>query len=318
MTKEYGKPGAVVLFGFSFVWPHVKLALLHLFFYLPMTSRGRRNGNYWLAVFGKWSFTDVLVMSALVGVFHLTLDTTASEVWDSAGPDLIETCGGTCGTFMHEKTHPFEGIGQAIEAKLPPLQKFNDWNREQQDKMDAAWDEFVTKQKEKMDSAWDNVFHHGQAPSADFSCSCAWTANFACPDAPMPGNKGYAQKDNSACYAYCCPEDGAASQPSTGLASRIPKVTTAWDNFVDSMKAQPASPAPPQPTQRASIPPLLLPAPSRLRSPLASAPLSPLPPLSPPPSPAPLTRPHRRRWQRTLPTGWGKPRAPAAAPTSAR
>ena len=141
MTKEYGKPGAVVLFGFSFVWPHVKLALLHLFFYLPMTSRGRRNGNYWLAVFGKWSFTDVLVMSALVGVFHLTLDTTASEVWDSAGPDLIETCGGTCGTFMHEKTHPFEGIGQAIEAKLPPLQKFNDWNREQQDKMEAALQE---------------------------------------------------------------------------------------------------------------------------------------------------------------------------------
>ena len=79
MTKEYGKPGAVVLFGFSFVWPHVKLALLHLFFYLPMTSKGRRNGNYWLAVFGKWSFTDVLVCATLVGVFKLTIDSTARE-----------------------------------------------------------------------------------------------------------------------------------------------------------------------------------------------------------------------------------------------
>ena len=79
VTKEYGKPGAVVLFGFSFVWPHVKLALLHLFFYLPMTSKGRRNGNYWLAVFGKWSFTDVLVCATLVGVFKLTIDSTARE-----------------------------------------------------------------------------------------------------------------------------------------------------------------------------------------------------------------------------------------------
>jgi len=80
VTKYYGQSAAAVLFGFSFVWPHVKLCLLHLFFYLPMASRSRRNGNYWLAVFGKWSFTDVLVLSTLVGVFHLTVDTTAHDV----------------------------------------------------------------------------------------------------------------------------------------------------------------------------------------------------------------------------------------------
>jgi len=96
VTKEYGKPGAVVLFGFSFVWPHVKLALLHLFFYLPMTSRGRRNGNYWLAVFGKWSFTDVLVCATLVGVFKLTIDSTADKIWQKAAPDLNAACVSAC------------------------------------------------------------------------------------------------------------------------------------------------------------------------------------------------------------------------------
>lgn len=104
VTKHYGQAAAGVLFGFSFIWPHLKLALLHLFFYLPMASRARRNGNYWLAVFGKWSFTDVLVLSTLVGVFHLTVDTTAHDVWSKAAPDLVQTCQDTCFEWIKKET----------------------------------------------------------------------------------------------------------------------------------------------------------------------------------------------------------------------
>ena len=61
--KSYpGRPAAAALFSFSFVWPHLKLVLMHLFFYLPLPSAFRRNGNYWFAFFGKWSLTDVLTM----------------------------------------------------------------------------------------------------------------------------------------------------------------------------------------------------------------------------------------------------------------
>ena len=57
-----GRTSAAVLFSFSFVWPHLKLLLMHLFFYLPLPPTLRRNGNYWFAFFGKWSITDVLTM----------------------------------------------------------------------------------------------------------------------------------------------------------------------------------------------------------------------------------------------------------------
>lgn len=69
-----GRIGAVLLFISSFLWPHVKLTLLHFFFYARVRPSTRRNGNYWLAFFGKWSFADVLVMISLLGVLDLHID----------------------------------------------------------------------------------------------------------------------------------------------------------------------------------------------------------------------------------------------------
>ena len=57
-----GRAAAVVLFIFSFAWPHVKLVLLHIFYYMPFRPGPRRNGLYWFAILGKWSLADVLVM----------------------------------------------------------------------------------------------------------------------------------------------------------------------------------------------------------------------------------------------------------------
>lgn len=50
---------AALLFLFSFLWPHVKLMMLLCCLFVPFTRLARRHTLYWLAVFGKWSFTDV-------------------------------------------------------------------------------------------------------------------------------------------------------------------------------------------------------------------------------------------------------------------
>ena len=40
-----GRPAAAALVLFSFVWPHLKLLLLHFFYYRPLSPSARRNGN---------------------------------------------------------------------------------------------------------------------------------------------------------------------------------------------------------------------------------------------------------------------------------
>lgn len=71
-----------MLFIFSFIWPHLKLFLLHLFFYLPLTPSFRRNGNYWLAFFGKWTLADVLVMSCLLGLLNIDASSSLLSFWE--------------------------------------------------------------------------------------------------------------------------------------------------------------------------------------------------------------------------------------------
>jgi hypothetical protein len=63
--KSYpGRAAGLVLFSWSFLWPHIKLAAMHLAFYLPLPSGVRRNIFFWLALFGKWSLTDPLLSCA--------------------------------------------------------------------------------------------------------------------------------------------------------------------------------------------------------------------------------------------------------------
>ena len=64
-----GRTAAALIFLFSFAWPHLKLLLLQLAFFAPLSSRARRNANFWLAFFGKWSLTDVIVMCVIIALF---------------------------------------------------------------------------------------------------------------------------------------------------------------------------------------------------------------------------------------------------------
>jgi len=76
--------------------PHVKLLLLHLFFYLPLRAAVRRNGNYWLAFFGKWTLADVLVMCVLVGLLNLTASLDLPEAWRQLEPAFDGACATAC------------------------------------------------------------------------------------------------------------------------------------------------------------------------------------------------------------------------------
>jgi len=78
-----GATAAMVLFAFSFVWPHLKLLLLHIFYYAHLSPGLRRNALYWFAFFGKWSLADVLVMAVIIGLFNLHIDMSFVDVWEN-------------------------------------------------------------------------------------------------------------------------------------------------------------------------------------------------------------------------------------------
>jgi len=109
-TSYPGAHSAIVLFAVSFVWPHLKLVLLHLFYYLRLSAGMRRNGLYWFALFGKWSLADVLVMAVVIGLFNIQVTTSYTELWeDLQANDFEKVCIELCLTnttqFGNETTY---------------------------------------------------------------------------------------------------------------------------------------------------------------------------------------------------------------------
>lgn len=92
-----GRVSSAVLVAASFIWPHVKLLLLHVTFYQRLAKPSRRNRNYWLAFFGKWTLIDVLVWCACIGVMHgLSVQDSILSLWAKVEPSGIEMCTGYC------------------------------------------------------------------------------------------------------------------------------------------------------------------------------------------------------------------------------
>ena len=100
---EYpGRFASAILAALSLIWPHVKLILLMVFFFAVFSMRARRNNFYWVAVFGKWSFTDVLAMACMVAVFNVLfqIPDLLTVVWGRLAHDNIyglctENCDGS-------------------------------------------------------------------------------------------------------------------------------------------------------------------------------------------------------------------------------
>ena len=115
-----GRPAAGLLFWWSFVWPHVKLLLLHLFFYLPVRQTVRRNVNYWLAFWGKWSLADVLVMAAVLALFDLDLNESIVDLWANAAPNFRPMCDAICLESFDNATNLSRIDFHNGSAPLPP------------------------------------------------------------------------------------------------------------------------------------------------------------------------------------------------------
>ena len=136
------KPLAAAIFVWSFVWPHLKLLLIHAFFYLPLTKRGRTTGNYWLAVFGecpssaararpsavrappehrptsagKWTLMDVLVMCGMYGMFKLRMIETLERLWTMFEHDFVDACVGICANVTNASAPSLASRPPAIAA----------------------------------------------------------------------------------------------------------------------------------------------------------------------------------------------------------
>ncbi len=65
------RSAAVLLIIFSGLWPHIKLVLLNLTWFLSTHKTRRTKTLAWLAALGKWSLADVLVVCVMVGVLNL-------------------------------------------------------------------------------------------------------------------------------------------------------------------------------------------------------------------------------------------------------
>lgn len=86
--------GAVLLVLFSGVWPHLKLILLQLFWYNPISAKQRSTAFFWLDLFGKWSIFDVLIVSLLVATFELSLTTQLGDLihhFEDGLPYIVDT-----------------------------------------------------------------------------------------------------------------------------------------------------------------------------------------------------------------------------------
>ena len=95
-TWPPGRLASVLLVVFSFVWPHVKLVLLHLAYYAPVRPSRRRNLSYWLAFGGKWTLCDVIVMCVLMALVNLRADLQLLALWHELEPGFLNGCAALC------------------------------------------------------------------------------------------------------------------------------------------------------------------------------------------------------------------------------
>ena len=56
----------LVIFGFSVLFPMLKLVSLFLVWCLPVTVKNRNRLIFWLGILGKWSMLDVFVVALIV------------------------------------------------------------------------------------------------------------------------------------------------------------------------------------------------------------------------------------------------------------
>lgn len=79
---------AVLLIVFSGIWPHLKLMMLNLTWFIGRHPKRRTRTLQWLSALGKWSLADVLVVCVMVGVLHLDWIVDPAEIKEGVITDL--------------------------------------------------------------------------------------------------------------------------------------------------------------------------------------------------------------------------------------
>jgi len=75
---------AVLLLSFSAIWPHLKLVLLHLYYYIPAPSTPRRSALYWLGSIGKMSLADICATCMIFMLMNLSATIQTGNLVDQA------------------------------------------------------------------------------------------------------------------------------------------------------------------------------------------------------------------------------------------
>ena len=82
------RSAAVLLIIFSGLWPHIKLVMLNLTWFIGKHKTRRTRTLAWLAALGKWSLADVLVVCVMVGVLNLDWVVDPGAIKDGLINDL--------------------------------------------------------------------------------------------------------------------------------------------------------------------------------------------------------------------------------------
>jgi hypothetical protein len=79
---------AILLIVFSGIWPHLKLIMLNVTWFLGKHPVRRTRALQWLSGLGKWSLADVLVVCVMVGVLHMDWIVEPEEIKQGLMNDL--------------------------------------------------------------------------------------------------------------------------------------------------------------------------------------------------------------------------------------
>mmetsp|Transcript_47704 Transcript_47704/g.144245 ORF Transcript_47704/g.144245 Transcript_47704/m.144245 type:complete len:782 (-) Transcript_47704:95-2440(-) len=120
MPSTFGpRLSAVLLVLFSGAWPHIKLILLHLNFWVRRRAEARTGALYWLSGFGKWSLADVLVVCVMIAVVHLDWEVDPGAIRDGVSRELqvlvniakkMYTPTEACDQLLHQPCSEHESI----------------------------------------------------------------------------------------------------------------------------------------------------------------------------------------------------------------
>jgi uncharacterized paraquat-inducible protein A len=145
VDRWVSKLTACLIFWLSCAAPHLKLIILHIYYYATVPKKSRRNAFYWISSLGKLSLVDVCLtclLFALLNIsFAFTFDTSTGT------PDaIVEVYNNMANVFVNvtDLSEPSQAALANYNYALPgSLQRFADTLSENNDT--ALWDPLLAE-----------------------------------------------------------------------------------------------------------------------------------------------------------------------------